>query len=179
MKIPLENITSSGLQIRFDETSDVLSAAINKLHAPTGVCISPFVSGQISLIEKGSLYLINGRITAHVSLQCSRCLKAFEIEQTIDLRFSARTVSGDQPYRDMALLDAQPDEIVVLEDELDLGELIVQEVCLNLPLQPLCRKDCPGLCPRCGRLKGSEECRCEDEKEIDPRWQKLMKMRGK
>jgi len=79
----------------------------------------------------------------------------------------------------MAILDTQPDEIVLTEDELDLGELIVQEVLMDLPLQPLCREDCPGLCSRCGGLKGSEECRCEEEKEIDPRWQKLMTMRGK
>lgn len=179
MKIRLDQITGSGLQIRFDETEDVLSPAINMLHTPMGVHLSPCITGYVSLDAQGGLILINGRISARVTLDCSRCLKAFETHRTIDLHFSARNLSGDYTSLDMAILDTQPDEIVLTEDELDLGELIVQEVLMDLPLQPLCREDCPGLCSRCGGLKGSEECRCEEEKEIDPRWQKLMTMRGK
>ncbi len=177
MKIPLEKITCSDLVIRFEETMDVLSSAIHSLHTPPGVRVSPFIHGQVSLGLHGSHLLIDGQITSRVTLNCSRCLKAFEIEQKIDLHFSARNYSGGQESLDMVILDAQPDEIILTADELDLGELIVQEILLDLPLQPLCTEDCPGLCPRCGRLKGSVECQCDQKKAIDPRWQKLRSLR--
>lgn len=179
MKIPLDEITSVALQIHFEGTEDVLSSAIQTMHVPSDTSISPFVTGQVSLEKQGDLLLIDGQVTASVTLHCSRCLKVFQSERMIDLRFSARNLSGEQGSPEMTLLDTQPDEIMLLENELNLGELIVQEILLDLPLQPLCRGDCPGLCPRCGRLKGSKECRCEEEKTIDPRWQKLISLKGK
>ncbi|MGB9618234.1 MAG: YceD family protein [Desulfomonilaceae bacterium] len=180
MKIALDDITSSGLQISFDETEDVLSAAIKMMHVPTGTSIAPYISGGVFLEGQAGLFLIDGRITAQVTQCCSRCLKSFVTSHVIQLHFSARRISPELIASDVAAaLDAQPDELVLLEDKLDLGELIAQEIMLDLPLQPLCRDDCPGLCPRCGGLKGSDECRCGEEKTIDPRWQKLLAMRGK
>jgi uncharacterized protein len=180
MKIALDDITSNGLEIHFEETEDVLSPALKTMLVPRGTAISPYIIGGVSLEGQAGLFRIDGQITAQVTQCCSRCLTSFVSSRVIELHFSARRLSAEQiPSDASALLDAQPDELVLLEDELDLGELIAQEIMLDLPLQPLCRDDCPGLCPRCGGLRGSDECHCAEEKTIDPRWQKLLSMRGK
>ncbi len=180
MKIALDDITSNGLHIDFDETGEVLSSAIERMRLPTGTSISPCICGEVFLDEQAGLFLIDGHITAQVTQCCSRCLKNFATTRNIALHFSARRLSAEQmPSVAATMLDTHPDELVLSEDELDLGELILQEIVLDLPLQPLCHDDCPGLCPRCGGLRGSDECRCGEEKAIDPRWQKLLGMRGK
>ena len=57
---------------------------------------------------------------------------------------------------------------------LDLTEAVRQCALLTSPMKPLCKDDCAGLCPVCGRnLK--EQCDCRAE-AIDPRWSKLAKL---
>jgi uncharacterized protein len=49
---------------------------------------------------------------------------------------------------------------------------------LELPLNPLCRADCKGYCPRCGADLNAGACDCTDE-EIDLRWAELAVLREK
>ena len=55
---------------------------------------------------------------------------------------------------------------------LDLDELVTTDILLELPLKHLCREDCKGLCPKCGKNLNSGSCGC-DLKEIDPRFEAL------
>ncbi|SLJ82547.1 putative metal-binding protein, possibly nucleic-acid binding protein [Mycobacteroides abscessus subsp. abscessus] len=60
------------------------------------------------------------------------------------------------------------------DDLIDLEPLIVDAIGLELPLQPLCSEDCPGLCPQCGvrmAIAGSEH----RHEILDPRWAGLAK----
>jgi uncharacterized protein len=60
-------------------------------------------------------------------------------------------------------------EFVLPEDgQINLGPLVREYMLLDIPISPLCRPDCKGLCPNCGR--NQNETTCEHEKEaIDPR----------
>jgi uncharacterized protein len=62
-------------------------------------------------------------------------------------------------------------------DRLDLGEVVREQVLLGLPLKPLCREDCHGLCPRCGKNRNAGACGCKPEEEAgDPRLEPLRKL---
>jgi uncharacterized protein len=61
-------------------------------------------------------------------------------------------------------------------DHLDLEPLARDAVLLNLPLAPLCRADCAGLCPICGADLADGDCGC-DEESGDPRWAALDALR--
>jgi uncharacterized protein len=50
-------------------------------------------------------------------------------------------------------------------DRLDLGEAVREQILLGLPLKPLCREDCQGLCPRCGKDRNLGPCGCAPEEE--------------
>ena len=54
------------------------------------------------------------------------------------------------------------------DGEIDLGELIHEQFYLTLPMKPLCREDCKGLCPVCGANWNQTTCACERRWE-DPR----------
>jgi uncharacterized protein len=53
-------------------------------------------------------------------------------------------------------------------EEIDLGAFVLEAISLSLPVQPLCREDCPGLCPRCGAELARGACGCEDRKPESP-----------
>jgi uncharacterized protein len=106
--------------------------------------------------------------TAHASLagECVRCLEP--ITDEVDVRFQELYV-----YEDHALPEEEDDEVSTLQDDLvDLEPLLRDAVVLALPFQPLCRDDCPGLCPDCGvRLAGDPDH--AHEAAIYPRWAAL------
>ncbi len=58
---------------------------------------------------------------------------------------------------------------------LDLSEAVRQDILLNLPMQPLCKADCRGLCPTCGKNRNEGECGCEIESltPTEDRWAPL------
>ncbi|HZC27594.1 MAG TPA: DUF177 domain-containing protein [Actinopolymorphaceae bacterium] len=107
--------------------------------------------------------LASGLAQAQLSGECVRCLEP--IEQTLEVDFQELYVFPES--------DAEDDEASRLEgDLLDLEPVIRDAVVLALPFRPVCRDDCPGLCPRCGaRLADQPDHR--HEAEIDPRWAAL------
>jgi uncharacterized protein len=117
-----------------------------------------------------------GRIEARVRLECCRCLDPIEAPVTAD--FSLVVVSeasefgaGEQETapEDMRLFYAASGGV-------DLREVAREQVYLNLPLKPVCRPDCAGLCPTCGVNRNRIECRCRSA-ETDPRLAPLLDLK--
>jgi uncharacterized protein len=63
-------------------------------------------------------------------------------------------------------------------DGLVLEDVLREQVLLSLPEKTLCRADCNGLCPSCGRNLNTEQCSCEST-AVDPRWNALSDLRSK
>ncbi len=107
--------------------------------------------------------LVSGAIRTQVSAECVRCLDpiAFDVDLPVQELFA---------YPDAAAAAAE--EIEQLEDDLiDLTPVVRDAIVLALPLQPLCRDDCPGLCATCGARLADDPNHQHDE--IDPRWASL------
>ncbi|MCK5032389.1 MAG: DUF177 domain-containing protein [Calditrichia bacterium] len=97
--------------------------------------------------------------------RCDKCLEEFNAE--ID-------ESGEQIYQ-VGEGDYTDDDIEVLPDntrEIDLSKLIIEVFLINRPIQKICREDCRGLCPDCGKNLNQTTCSCKSER-IDPRLEKL------
>ena len=68
------------------------------------------------------------------------------------------------------------DEFILVEDmHLDVSELAESDIILALPSKFLCKQDCRGLCPRCGKDLNDGDCDC-DTREIDPRLESLKQL---
>ena len=57
-------------------------------------------------------------------------------------------------------------------DEIDLGQLVLEQFYLAVPMKPLCRESCRGLCPECGTNLNTGTCSCVRE-WVDPRLESL------
>jgi len=115
------------------------------------------------------------RTTAHA--ECSRCLEDVAVE--LAGRFEALYVPDTGAYAQrMGRRDFEwGDQRVNFYTELtiDLTDELRQCILLELPMKPLCRPDCAGLCPRCGADLNQGPCTCKPEAADDP-WAALGKL---
>lgn len=147
------------------------------------------------LTKSGAKFLLKGRLTATLELACSRCLEMFDVpvDATLDLTFvpavepAKPVVESATPARHKKTPrhgheDVELDGTEVAEDDLglseysgdaiDLGQMMREQFYLALPMKPLCRQDCQGLCPVCGKNRNRETCSCEST-WVDPRFEVL------
>ncbi len=106
---------------------------------------------------------VEGTVRAPWEGMCRRCAEAVSGELGIPVheRFAGAALAG--PSDD----DLYP----ITDDTLDLAPLVRDALVLELPMAPLCREDCAGLCPQCGANRNEGECGCVAPR--DPRWANL------
>jgi uncharacterized protein len=112
---------------------------------------------------------LEGELEGSLELECARCLARYREP----LREAFRLVlepAGERTPADPEGAAALAANGVCLSDELetgwfrgseiDLGAFFMELVALSLPVKPLCREDCAGLCPHCGAELSREACGC-------------------
>ena len=113
---------------------------------------------------------VKGRATA----SCSRCLESIElaIEERIELAFQEPPDDvedeDDGDTGEFSWLDPDADGI-------EIGEVVRDRLFLEMQMFPLCRPDCGGLCPACGRRQDEAPCDCRTAPD-DPRWDALRRL---
>ena len=119
---------------------------------------------------------VKGRLKVEVSSQCSRCLEGFDSLLNIEI--------SEQFYPAVELTTGAAVAAPVLEEEifrisstnvLDTKEAFRQNVVSRLPMKPLCKPECAGICPECGVNRNEAECSCE-ARTVDPRWERLLEL---
>lgn len=121
------------------------------------------VVGEIT--DKAGYMFLSLTVTVPYQTVCARCLAPVSGDFTIRLE---RTVAAEG-----TLTEEQPEEnadeyAVIRNGMLDLDEEICEELLLSFPMRFLCREDCPGLCPKCGKPRADGDCGCP-KFEPDPR----------
>lgn len=121
-----------------------------------------------SIINSGKTLELNAEASARVKVHCARC--GNELTESVRftvkefLRQSDGEIKGDE---DMIYFDGTQ---IVLDD------IILNAFFMNVPTKYLCKEDCKGLCPHCGKNLNDGACSCEQSQEIDPRWASLAQM---
>ncbi len=130
------------------------------------------VVGMIKLIKTHRGVLAQGKVETTVPLECSRCLKTFKNKLAVNIEeeyFPSLDINSGTPLEH----PDDPGSFIIDEHHiLDLSEAIRQNALLEIPMKPLCREDCAGLCPVCGKDLNKKQCECI-KVNIDPRWEKL------
>ena len=102
------------------------------------------LQGGIALIHAGQGILVQGKLSAHVELVCSRCLKPFPY--SLSFSFEEEFLPTIDVSSGLPLPLPEESEGFTIDGNhiLDLGEVIRQYILLNLPMKPLCQPDCAG-----------------------------------
>ncbi len=119
-----------------------------------------FLRGTVHVIRVQGGLLVQGTVESQLGLECVLCLEPFvlpvtlELEETFGLPGATSRRDGSYVVSDAGLLDLAP--------------LLREQAWVTIPMKPLCRPDCKGLCPQCGANLNFESCAC-DRTRADPR----------
>jgi uncharacterized protein len=170
MLIDVSQIPPEGLDV-------ALPAEPLELGDSAGVWEGPAsVRADMHLGRSGRGIVIGGTFAGEVALVCSRCLESFRFEAKD--RFELYCDAGLPPHPGEER-ELDPDELDVTyleEGRFNTDRLLRENILLSLPVQPLCREDCRGLCPQCGANQNLGSCGCQVPR-VDPRLQVLRKVR--
>jgi len=127
------------------------------------------VPAELTVTRPSTGTVFELRFDARLHGPCFRCLE----DAVLDVPVSAREYQAANPGDDEELRS-----IYLAEEKLDLSAWARDTVALELPEKILCRPDCAGLCPVCGKDLNAEPHEHVEER-TDPRWAKLRELQQK
>lgn len=114
------------------------------------------------IIKSRLEYFLNLNVDVKIILECARCLekfeKNFEEKGNYHIRLGKDRLLNK---RETEILEEDINTIYLDEPILNLISLVREMILLSIPMKPLCKEDCKGLCSICGKNKNKEECICE------------------
>jgi uncharacterized protein len=138
------------------------------------------VSGPVTLdvaIQKDrQQFRLTGRVQATLELECSRCLVGFEmpVDEAFDVLYLPHSeAKGDG---EVEIEDDDLSTAYFSDQRIDLGQLVMEQFFMVVPMKPLCAPTCRGLCAMCGTNLNSGSCSCAVRWE-DPRLAVLREMK--
>ena len=148
-------IDSPGASVPFSTSVD-----LSDLRYGISCPVSEPVLAQGVVRNTAGVLLMKGSVTTTIHGICDRC--AAEFTRDIDFPIDAVLVTE-------LASEENEDEWVfpLVGDSADLDDIVRTVFVLNLDSKLLCKEDCKGLCPRCGKNLNDGKCTCE--KELDPR----------
>jgi uncharacterized protein len=121
---------------------------------------------------------VQGALSTELEFPCARCLEPVveDVKRKFDLLY--RPLGSDAGKEEMSVTGAEAEIGYYQGEGLLLEDVLREQVLLSVPLRALCREDCKGLCPVCGKNLNHEQCSCARDLP-DPRWQALKDIRTK
>jgi uncharacterized protein len=177
-RIPFEGAQEKPLDF-FGETT----LSVDSLGGDPLVSIGPVrMRGTITFVDPE--YHLDAEIPLSAEFACARCLAPYRSEETLPVRLRLRKQPepprrpekarpGAPPAEEELEIDAADLDVVLYgEPVLPFDDIVREQVLMAIPMKPLCREDCRGLCPECGADWNTGDCACEKTK-IDPRLEVL------
>ncbi|MBR2615744.1 MAG: DUF177 domain-containing protein [Clostridia bacterium] len=151
----------------FLDISKLLSGETDRIDFDLAGLDFPFEENQITVsslhfsgcvIDLSGFLRLSGTVTGQYSASCARCLAPVDEEFSLEIDLPVETAEAETE-----------EEVIAAEGhQIDLAALCEETVFTNLPFRLLCREDCKGLCPKCGKVLNDGDCGCV-QKETDPR----------
>jgi uncharacterized protein len=125
------------------------------------------VTLNLHVHKDGTRFRLIGTVSTVLELTCSRCLEPFRLP--VDSAFDVRYLpQSDDAGEEREVEDDDLSDAFYRDEVIDLGQLMEEQFYLALPMKPLCRTDCKGLCSNCGANLNDTTCDCQVRWE-DPR----------
>ena len=134
------------------------------------------IQGKCNLLRTQYSILVKCALNTEVELTCGRCLGKFR--QPLKIKFEEEFLPTIDILSGTPLPPSEESGAFTIDEHhiLDLTEAIRQYTLLAVPMKTVCKKDCSGLCPTCGKNLNEGKCDCPTQ-DIDPRWSKLAELK--
>lgn len=156
MKFKVKDIGDEGLEVRVPVTAAWLAAECPDLDArPADDGLT--LAGRLE--KSGDDFLLRGHLRGGLLTTCGRCLEPARVD--VDTEVVVNYVEAEDDDEDPFGDDDDGGDILTYHDGIiDLGGEIRDEVLLAIPIGPVCRPDCAGICPVCGGNRNTVPCDC-------------------
>ena len=158
---------------------------------PQTIDLGPEVRQKTNLVTEGRAQLVEehrgakqtvkdirlvGEYSTRVELPCARCLEPVvrDLAQSFDLLY--RPLGVDAGPQERAVHEGDTEIGYYQGEGLQLQDVLREQVLLAVPLKAVCREECKGICPLCGRNRNQESCDCAAAPP-DPRWDALKELK--
>jgi uncharacterized protein len=132
---------------------------------------------KLTIVKTGSSFDLSGKLEADLYLECARCLEVFNYNIRSALHAVAKI--GAKGIQESDQNDGEGIFYLTPEDQtVDLSGIVKDDIVLSMPIKPLCKEDCRGLCPGCGNNLNTSACACKTA-DKDPRWHKLARIKSR
>ncbi len=164
IRIAVETIGDGGIEMDLELAPDAVAEFLDddqQMVAPLKV--------HYAAKLKGSEILVSAQLSGVVEVICCRCLG--DMQHAIDLNLETVYLPATAEMEGDLEADRESSEIGYYRKEIRLGEYLLSEMGLSMPLRHVCSEDCKGLCSECGANLNIGSCSCEVA--VDPRFAKL------
>lgn len=136
------------------------------------------IHGEVQLLRTNRSILVTGKLETTDRGICSRCLEEFDHPLTLDIE--EEYLLPNNTESDLSPTPQNETGTFAVDENnlLDLSEAVRQYKLLTLPMKPICRQNCTGLCPYCGCNLNQGTCTCTPIRPDSP-WAQLQNLRSK
>ena len=155
-----------------------LDPAALPLDDRAGFSVATPVHLAFDIFKDGNQFHLVGRVEAALTLTCGRCLE--EMALPVDLPFDLLYLPHKRNVGE-GEVEVEDDDLSTAyytDEEIDLGQMMREQLYLTLPMKPLCRESCRGLCSECGTNLNTATCSCAHA-WTDPRLEGLKSLLDK
>lgn len=172
IRIHIGSILENGLDLVQTIAADRLPL-LNEIPGDDRIVFDHPIQARIRATRFGDTVGLQGTLSTLVRIPCCRCLKPFDL--SIDTEFNATAIprndalpSGTEEKEEIELGPEEMDVIHYSGDNIDLDMEVAQQIIMAIPIKPLCRESCEGLCSRCGIDLNTSTCQCDQKSKESP-----------
>jgi uncharacterized protein len=160
--IDIEDIGEEGLALDFVKDPSFFAIEKKDFKIVKDVVI------HCSLSKCDNDIYVTGKVSAGLEFACSRCLEIFT--EQIDAEFSTEyLLETERPTEEeMEIVEGDFGISYYSGEKIDILPAVMDQILLSVPIKPLCKEECRGLCPQCGQNLNVGKCNCQAE-DIDER----------
>jgi len=162
LKINVRNIPEDGLKIHFEKEENWHRKVLGpESESEKGMDFSlkpTTVSGLATRV--GDTVTLGLKVQTSIEIQCGRCLEPLIIPVNSEFKYTLTPAPETIEEHEIELSVDEVNLGYYQEDEIDLEPIVLEQIVLQIPIKPLCREECKGLCPRCGADLNVESCDC-------------------
>jgi uncharacterized protein len=172
LTVELSRIPLTGLAVRLRGEPEQLFPDGDAEFVVVRPCV---LEGELTKIEERVVF--RGKLSTLLQMTCSRCLERFRFPLQLAIREVIFLPTGQEEGTQRGFLSEEGalDIYYYQENRIDFRDLMHDQICLGIPLKPLCAETCQGLCTHCGQNLNQGRCECKEEYS-DPRFAILKKL---
>lgn len=162
MKVLINKIPKEGIEIHSSENAETLNIPPSEMELRDSV----FIDAKIT--TEGPVLFADGSLRTVVNITCSRC--GIDFLYDVDVFFHCHEEPLSQASKEVSLFLLKKDMDIDLYggNEIELNDIFREQLLLAVPMYPLCKEDCLGLCPVCGLNLNTGTCNCHTEDIASP-----------